>query len=262
MRTKSRSMKRNKLIFSVVSVAMLLATTAVLGADQTQEDHSLFADWGSGHGQSFMPATTGVLYGLEIAIETNDNPGSIEVFLWKTDSSGRPFDPPLTSGYFDKTNVVHPHPSWYPVFFDPPYTQTPGEKLAFTITLLTSGSSGWNDYGYVDANAYPNGCRILYDPSWLEEPFTSYSNSDWAFRTLVIPETQLTFTKPYAEPSYIFGTVSSEEYIVYALQLCSNLSVDTWSNISVQAGTGAPLTWPPMTGTNPLGFFRINILSP
>ena len=255
-------MKCDAPFYLLLATTILFGTSYAIGADQVQEDHSLFNDWGSSNGQTFIPAIDGMLYGIEIAIETNNNPGSIEVFLWRTDSAGKPIEPALTSGYFDKTNVVHPYPAWYPVFFDPPYIQTPGEKLAFTISLLTSGPSGWNEYGYVDTDTYPRGCRILYNPSWLPGTFSSYSNSDWAFRTLVIPDTPMSFTIQDAEPSYTFGSVSSEEYIQYALQVCTNLSTEAWSNISVQIGSGAPLTWPAVTGTNACGFFRLKMLTP
>ena len=255
-------MKRNAPFYLLLTATILLGTSSAIGADQVQEDHSLFNDWGSSYGQTFIPAIDGMLYGIEIAIETNNNPGSIEVFLWRTDSTGKPIEPPLTSGYFDKTNVVHPYPAWYPVFFDTPHIQTPDEKLAFTISLLTSGPSGWNEYGYVDTDTYPRGCRILYNPSWLPGTFSSYSNSDWAFRTLVIPDTPMSIAKQDNEHSYTFGTVSSEEYIQYALQACTNLNAEAWSNISVQVGSGAPLLWPSIVGTNACGFFRLRMLTP
>jgi hypothetical protein len=251
-------MNQTELWVVIIGVTLSGGILRASDVEQSQETHSLYNDWGNGTGQTFRPAINGLLTGLEVVIENNNNPGTIEVYLWRADPTGKPAGPKLATGYLDRTNVISPTPAWYTVPFEEPYPQSAGEYLAFTIFLRTSGASGWNEYGYVNTDTDTNGFRILYDPPWSPGYFSASPGSDWAFRTLVIPAPRLLFTKTHST-SLTLSTPTSEPDAEYILQICTNLAGHVWSNIATNTGEGGSLIWGLPVQSDGQSCFRLNV---
>jgi len=247
-------MRQTILVILITCSAIALTLLQASEVDQFQDIHTLYSDWGHGSGQVFIPATRGLLTGLEFVIKDNHNPGTIEVYLWKADATGRPIEPKLATAYLDKTDVTSPTSSWYSVQFDQPYAQSPGERLAFTIFLLTFGGNGWNDYGLVNTDTYTNGFRIYYESPY----FGAYPDSDWTFRTLVIPSPEIDIAGATATGLTI-TTPSSEPDAQYVMQTCSNLPQGAWSNIATNFGDGSALSWDVQANGKRQKFFRLNV---
>ncbi len=249
-----------KKIFAIPLLVAGLLVPAVFASvvDQSQTNKSGYADWGHGNGQTFVSKIDGILSGLQFLIEDNINPGTVEVYLWQTDDAGKPIEPKLATGYLNKTNITYPTPTWYTVEFDEPYAHSYGERLAFTIFLVTSGTSGWNDYGYVDTDLYTNGFRINYDAPWNPGSFFSSPDSDWAFRTLVIPSPKLLCSMEN-QANLTLSTVSSEPDAQYILQTRTNLTHGMWSTITTNTGDDTILIWNVPIEFDSQRFFRLNV---
>lgn len=232
--------------------------------DQSQEVHEVYYDFGSGAGQSFTAQMDGLLTGIQIVIQNSSNPGTIEMYLWKTDTSGKPVSPKLATGYLNKTQVTSTTSTWYTISFDQPYAQSEGEQLAFTIFLVTSGSSGWNDYGLANTDSYSGGCRLTYSPPWSSTYFQEYTSSDWAFRTLV----SSSFSEPTSPEigiikasslAYTIVSLTSESDSLYTLQTCTNLIQGVWNNTTTKQGNGNSLEWTVTPAEAPTKFFKLKV---
>jgi hypothetical protein len=246
--------------FFVLTACLSMASAFATSIDQSQVVSTGYNDWGDGTGQTFIPSVRGLLTGVDFAIKYSSNPGTIEVYLWKADAKGKPIEPKIATGYLDKTAINLATSAWYTISFDQPYAQSPGERLAFTIHLVTSGSSGgWNDYGYVNSNLYTNGCKISYSPSWSPGYFNSTPNTDWAFRTRVIPSSDINLSR-VGVSGLELSTPSSDCDAYYVLQTCTNLSSGLWQDLTSRLGTGAPLIWALSPGTDEQKFFRLRII--
>lgn len=163
----------------IVWIILCLSVVSIRAyTDQAQTNYDHFNDFGNGYGQSFVAGTQAFLTGINIVIQDNAHPGSFEMYLWKTDADGFTNGDPVAVGHLLKTEITSPEPHWYFVRFDAPYQQTLGEYLAFTINSLTSGTNGYNEFGYNTSNAYTNGMIIT------DRALSSY---DWAFKTIVDP---------------------------------------------------------------------------
>jgi len=222
--------------------------------DQSQLNCSGYEDWGHGSGQTFVAEKDGLLTGVEFFIDDFTNPGSSEVYLWRTDESGKPIEPKLATGYIDKSTLTNTVPAWYSIEFDTPYAQSSGERLAFSIFLLTFGSEGWNNYGLINYNSYTNGCRIY----WSSGNFSSSPDSDWTFKSMVIPTPDIYIN---TGTSNIFGihTTSSEDDATYVVQSCTNLTQPDWCDVATNAGSGQPLSWDFPTDQIQQGYFKLLI---
>ena len=131
---------------------------------------------GSPFGQSFIPTSLFSLIVVDLAVVDTNGVGDIQVSLYDSDASGAALvGSPITSGSITAAQILSYYtavatPLWFPVYFDQPYPQTPGEHLAFTIT----GSS--LDFYYGPGSSYPSG-RLLGD-----------ATKDLTFNTVVVPE--------------------------------------------------------------------------
>ncbi len=212
--------------------------------DQQQEHADIYPDWGHGPGQTFTAGMNGILTALDIMILHSNNPGSAEFILWQTDSAGFAVGSAITTGRLDKADVIYPTPSWYRVYFDPPYIQSEGEHLAFTIYLLTFGSDGWNDYGLATNDYYEGGFR----KHWSGSVLNAFTNHDWAFRTYVIPSTPVSF-EVHDSSHFLLGIDQGQTDATYILQTTTNL-LSPWVDILTNAGTGAAQEWTIPVSTN------------
>jgi hypothetical protein len=238
---------------TTLCAAMLTGVAACASVvDQSQTNQNNYGDWGNGSGQTFVAGKDGLVTGMQLLIENDDNPGTIEVYLWRTDGAGKPIEPSVARGFLDKTMVTSSSPTWYTIPFDEPYAQSDGESLAWTIELLTSGTNGYNQYGYITEDVYTNGIGITYDPPW----YWTYSYMDWAFKTLVIPAPELSCSMP-TTASLLLSVLSSETDAEYVLQSRQDLSQGTWSNVATNSGTTAPLIWDLPMGSKLQIFYRL-----
>ncbi len=120
---------------------------------------------GSPFGQSFVPTVFNQLTGVVLATVDNTGVADIHVALWRSDASGSVLlGSPITSGTITAAEINSFYtpaatPLYFPIYFDQSYSQTPGERLAFTI----EGGVTLNFY-YAVGSSYSNG-RILGDAS-------------------------------------------------------------------------------------------------
>jgi hypothetical protein len=118
---------------------------------------------GSPFGQSFVPTSLQPIIGVGLAVVNNSGVGSIQLSLYHSDATGSGLvGSPLTTGTITAAQINSYYtpvvtPLWFPVYFDQPYAQTPGEHLAFTIE-----GGGSLDFYYASASAYSEG-RLLAD---------------------------------------------------------------------------------------------------
>ena len=241
-------MDRAKLMSLLFFVSALVAGIAAASSvDQAQESAPVFNDWGDGTGQTFVPAVEGSLIGIDLFVKKTTHPGTIEVYLWKTTESGHPIEPCLATGVLDKADIVTPTNAWYGILFDQPYQQAPGERLAFTKHLVTSGSDGWNEYGYANsATAYTNGFMIIYNPEWHPGTFDAYPSRDLAFKTRIspLPAVFLNIT-PTDDGGFVLSTSTSRTNETYVLQEHKEFlaGYEWWNWRDTKNGTGASLSW-------------------
>ena len=251
-------MYTTRIIF-VFTICLSLASAFATSIDQSQVLSTGYNDWGDGTGQTFIPSTQGLLTGVEFAIQYSSNPGTIEVYLWKADTTGKPIEPKLATGYLNKTDVNLATSAWYTITFDQPYAQSPGDKLAFTIHLVTSGSSGgWNNYGYVNSNSYTNGCKIIYSPTWNPGYFSSTPGTDWTFKTRVIESREIEFNRNSISGLALSISLSDPD-AKYVLQTCTNLSLNLWQDSDMKLGTGGSLSWIVSPNSEGQKFFKLKI---
>jgi hypothetical protein len=241
---------------------VLLICTAISGGllrashvEQSQEEHLLYNDWGTGNGQTFRTTIGGLLTGIEVVIENTTKPGSVEVYLWRTGPTGEPIEPKLATGYLDRTNVLASTSAWYTISFEKPYAQSADECLAFTIVPKSPGI-GWNEYGFVNTNAYTNGLRILYAPPWDPGYFSAWTDSDWAFRTLVIPTPRLLCAQTKST-ELTLSALTTDPDAEYVLQTCTNGNCESWSNIATNTGNNGSLIWGVPIESHGQSYFRL-----
>ena len=119
--------------------------------------------FGSPFGQSFVPTSLQPLIGVGLAVVNNAGADDVQIALYHSDSSGTTLlGGPITSGRITAAQINSYYtgvvtPLWFPVYFDQPYAQTPGEHLAFTIE-----SGGALNFYYALGSAYSGG-RVLAD---------------------------------------------------------------------------------------------------
>lgn len=225
-------------ILMVCFSVSVLENVSASSVDQEQLLHSSYNDWGSGCGQVFVAGETGWLTGIQMVIEDNNNPGTIEIYLWHADEQGKPTGEKLATAYFNKSSVTSPTADWYTALFDHPYAQIAGERLAFTIELMTSGTTGWNEYGYVRSNSYQDGFRIGF---YGGGSFYTYPDEDWAFKSLVIPQPELMCAMD-SSSSFILSVPASEPDAMYVLESAHDPN-GVWSSVTSLQGTGSVLNW-------------------
>lgn len=120
---------------------------------------------GSPFGQSFVPTSLQSLIGIGLAVVNDIGVGDISISLYHASADGGTLlGGPITSGTITAAQISSYYvpvttPLWFPVFFDQPYAQSPGEHLAFTIT-----GGGSLDFYYSNASGYFNG-RLLGNSS-------------------------------------------------------------------------------------------------
>jgi len=120
---------------------------------------------GSPFGQSFVPTSLQPIIGVGLAVVGNTGVGDIQLVLYHSDASGSALvGSPITTGIITAAQINSYYtpgatPLWFPVYFDQPYAQTPGERLAFTIA-----GGGSLDFYYASGSAYSGG-RLLADGS-------------------------------------------------------------------------------------------------
>src|SRR5439155_22889614 len=119
--------------------------------------------FGSPFGQSFVPTSLQPLIGVGLAVVNNAGAGDIQISLYHSDTSGPTLltgptvSGTITAAQIDSYYTGVATPLWFPVYFDQPYAQTPGEHLAFTI----AGGGALNFY-YALGSSYSGG-RVLAD---------------------------------------------------------------------------------------------------
>lgn len=209
------------------SLMLFTAFCCLADSDQRQTASPRYQDWGDGCGQSFTAARSGILAGIDICIQNSTHPGSAEIYLWKTDSNGKPIEPKLTTAFLDKGMLGATTTAWYTVQFQNPYTQTSGDRLGFTIHPTTSGTKGgYNNYGYATNDLYPSGSRIYY----LSGSFVSYPASDWAFRTHLASAPQLRLG--FGPTSQVSVCLSSPDTnVTYVIQSTGDLARKEWRDV-------------------------------
>jgi hypothetical protein len=136
--------------------------------------NNLASSLGNPFGQSFVPSSLQLLYGIGLAVVDNSGADDIQVFLYHTDSTGATLvgnflaSGKITAAQINAFYTPGATPLWFPVYFNQPYTQTPGEKLAFTAT-----GGGSLLFYYAAGSSYADG-RMLGD-----------AGKDLTFATLV-----------------------------------------------------------------------------
>jgi len=157
-------MKSGLLVFFLLVAATSARAQGI--ADVSQQNisgHAQALALGSPFGQSFVPNSLQPLVGVGLATVDGTGAGDIQVSLYRSDAAGSSLlGSPLASGSITVAQIESyrsgvASPLWFPVYFDKPYGQTPGEHLAFTIS-----GGGTLDFYYASGSAYAGG-RLLAD---------------------------------------------------------------------------------------------------
>jgi hypothetical protein len=178
----------NALFSSAVSAAIVdVSQTVYQGvADVSQGDRS---------GQTFNTTRDGFLAGIRLYVRGGSwgpsyPAGSdLTVRLRALGANGVPLESPLAIGILSRAEVDRDIAKWVDIWFDAPYVQSTGEKLAFMVHDATSGSEGWTDFGMQSGNPYAGGQQFhlnFFDP--FATSALSANNTDFAFETLLVPE--------------------------------------------------------------------------
>src|SRR5262245_12147654 len=128
------------LFFAVFSVSVSLGQESIEISQPNISGSGPASILGSPFGQSFAPTSLFSLIGVDLAVVDTNGLGDIQVSLYHSDASGATLlGSPITSGTITATQILSYYtgvatPLWFPVNFDQPYSQTPGEHLAFTLT--------------------------------------------------------------------------------------------------------------------------------
>jgi hypothetical protein len=125
------------------------------------------AQLGSPFGQSFMASSASSLFGFGLAAVDTSNAQDLSFSLWHTDAAGSAIvGPPLASGNITAAEIQAFYqgpqpvtPVWFFAYFDQPYAQTVGERLAFTV----EGGDAMRLY-FANGSAYSGG-SLLGDAS-------------------------------------------------------------------------------------------------
>jgi hypothetical protein len=131
---------------------------------------------GSPFGQSFIPTLNAELTGIALALVNDTGASDLLISLYHTDSSGTELiGSPITTGFLTQASIHELYtpavtPFYLTFFFDTPYAQTPGEKLAFTV------SDSLLNFYYAPGSTYSGGSLL------------SDAGKDLTFATLVVPE--------------------------------------------------------------------------
>jgi hypothetical protein len=127
-------------IFALIFCAGSTFAQGTIDVSQSNISGSAFSSQlGNPFGQTFRPTIAGQLGGVVVGIVNVNTPAPLSLSLFLTDASGALIGNPLASGSLSAQEVLAfaTTPAATPVFvyipFDTPYSQLPGQSLAFTI---------------------------------------------------------------------------------------------------------------------------------
>lgn len=249
---------------------LLLLSGLLLCADVVVEQTVITgeADYGTGAGQSFLLPAGQTVSAIELHIGSVGNGGgTIEVRLWRaTGAPGAYFtrmdSQPIASGVLDRSDVSG-QPNWFTITLDNSFTNSGRDPvyLVFEIELLTSGSSGWNNYSFSNLNSYSGGHRVY----WSGSQYVINDGVDLTFRILDSPPASAI---EIAQPSISYERVEGNPYVVgrielrvdntqpgyfYSLLVTEDLSIpiEFWDDWGGEEGNGGIVNWPIASGSLP-----------
>ena len=183
------------LIFTLVNMSLILTSCAPYPSqpviDQFQPFFNANEDWNFGNGQIFTAGLDGLLIGIKLPTKRFGAPRDLAIEIRKVDSNGLPSDIILARGITLGEKTRKEQMSWRVIYFQKPYHQSKGEKLAW-INAETARIQphGWHNLAFQSNNPYHDG--YMYYRGWLHDgdKRTTYEDKeyDMAFATLVIPD--------------------------------------------------------------------------
>jgi hypothetical protein len=183
------------LILCLSALPTSAANGTIVDVSQTAYQGVADVSQGDRSGQTFTATRDGLLAGVRLFVRGGSWGASypagsdLTVRLRALGPNGVPLEAPLATGLLPRAEVDRDTAEWASIWFDVPYAQSAGEKLAFMVHDATSGSGGWTDFGMQNGNPYTGGQQFHLG---FSNPFAASSlganSTDFAFETLLTPE--------------------------------------------------------------------------